>query len=62
MATTSYSPPGSAPTSPHATATGDFARVLTGIIVMSIYVVGVNRLVWRRLYRLAETRFTLYSL
>jgi NitT/TauT family transport system permease protein len=42
-----------------ATATGDFPKILTGIIVMSIYVVGVNRLVWRPLYRLAETRFAL---
>jgi NitT/TauT family transport system permease protein len=42
-----------------ATANGDFAKVLTGIIVMSIYVVGLNRLVWRRLFRLAETRYSL---
>ena len=41
------------------TATGDFAKTLTGIIVMSVYVVAVNRLVWRRLFRLAETRFSL---
>jgi len=26
---------------------------------MSIYVVVVNRLLWRRLYRLAETRYSL---
>jgi NitT/TauT family transport system permease protein len=38
------------------TADGDFAKTLTGIIVMSIYVVAVNRLVWRRLFRLAERR------
>ncbi len=42
-----------------ATASGAFAKTLTGIVVMSIYVVGVNRLVWRRLYRLAETRYSL---
>jgi NitT/TauT family transport system permease protein len=42
-----------------ATASGNFAKVLTGIIVMSVYVVGLNRLVWRRLFRLAETRFSL---
>ncbi len=42
-----------------ATATGDFPKILTGIIVMSIYVVGLNRLVWRPLYHLAETRFAL---
>jgi len=42
-----------------ATADGNLAKVLTGIIVMSIYVDGINRLVWRRLFRLAETRFAL---
>jgi NitT/TauT family transport system permease protein len=41
------------------TASGQFAKTLTGIVVMSIYVVGLNRLVWRRLYRLAETRYSL---
>jgi NitT/TauT family transport system permease protein len=35
------------------------ARLICGIVVMSIYVVGVNRLVWRRLYRLAENRYSL---
>jgi len=38
---------------------GDFPRVLIGVAVMSVYVVGLNRLVWRRLYRLAETRYSL---
>jgi NitT/TauT family transport system permease protein len=33
--------------------------VLIGVVVMSIFVVGVNRLFWRRLYRLAETRYSL---
>jgi NitT/TauT family transport system permease protein len=42
-----------------ATADGQFAKVLTGIVVMSIYVVGLNRILWRRLYRLAETRYSL---
>jgi NitT/TauT family transport system permease protein len=36
-----------------------FARVLTGVIIMSLFVVLVNRLFWRRLYRLAESHFTL---
>ena len=36
-----------------------FARVLTGIIVMSLYVVLVNSLFWQRLYRLADSHFTL---
>jgi NitT/TauT family transport system permease protein len=38
---------------------GDFPQVLIGVAVMSVYVVGLNRLVWRRLYRLAETRYSL---
>ncbi len=38
---------------------GDFPQVLIGVTVMSVYVVGLNRLVWRRLYRLAETRYSL---
>ena len=42
-----------------ATAGGHFAKILVGIVVMSIYVVVVNRLVWRRLYGLAETRYSL---
>jgi len=33
--------------------------VLIGVSVMSVYVVGLNRLVWRRLYHLAETRYSL---
>ena len=40
-------------------APGQFGKVLTGIVVMSIYVVAFNRLLWRRLYRLAETRYSL---
>jgi NitT/TauT family transport system permease protein len=42
-----------------ATAKGDFAEVLAGIVVMSFYVVVVNRLLWRPLYHLAETRYSL---
>jgi NitT/TauT family transport system permease protein len=38
---------------------GDFPEVLIGVAVMSVYVVGLNRLVWRRLYHLAETRYSL---
>ncbi len=41
-----------------ATTKGDFPEVLTGIIVMSFYVVVVNRLLWRPLYHLAETRYS----
>jgi NitT/TauT family transport system permease protein len=42
-----------------AAAVGDFPKVLIGVAVMSVYVVGLNRLVWRRLYRQAEARYSL---
>jgi NitT/TauT family transport system permease protein len=42
-----------------ATATGNFPHILVGIAVMSVYVVLANRLVWRRLYALAERRYSL---
>ncbi|MGG2464447.1 ABC transporter permease [Streptomyces sp. RGM 3693] len=41
----------------HATAHGDFPHLIAGVAVMSLYVVGLNRLFWRRLYRLAVTRY-----
>jgi NitT/TauT family transport system permease protein len=41
----------------NATAQGDFPRVLLGIVIMALYVVTINRLFWRPLYRLAEQRF-----
>jgi len=42
----------------NATAQGDWPRITLGVSVMSIFVVLINRLLWRRLYRLAETRFS----
>jgi NitT/TauT family transport system permease protein len=42
-----------------ATSTGDSPRILVGVLVMSLYVVGLNRLFWRRLYALAERRYSL---
>ncbi|GAA1979913.1 ABC transporter permease [Kitasatospora viridis] len=42
-----------------ATGSGDFPKILVGITVMSLYVVALNRLFWRRLYRLAETRYAI---
>ena len=42
-----------------ATAAGDAPKILIGVAVMSVYVVGVNRLFWRRLYALSERRFSL---
>ena len=42
-----------------ATAAGDTGRVLLGVLVMSALVIATNRLVWRPLYRLAQTRYSL---
>jgi NitT/TauT family transport system permease protein len=42
-----------------ATDAGDYPRVVLGIAVMSIFVVSINRLLWRPLYQLAERRFRL---
>ncbi|WP_328603574.1 ABC transporter permease subunit [Amycolatopsis sp. NBC_00345] len=42
-----------------ATGSGNAAQILIGVAVMSLYVVGLNRLFWRRLYALAERRFSL---
>ncbi|MFD4318296.1 ABC transporter permease [Streptomyces sp. NPDC058548] len=42
-----------------ATQRGDYPHLIAGVAVMSLYVVALNRIVWRRLYRLAETRYAL---
>ncbi|MFD3993831.1 ABC transporter permease [Streptomyces sp. NPDC058583] len=42
-----------------ATERGDYPHLIAGVAVMSLYVVALNRIVWRRLYRLAETRYAL---
>jgi len=42
-----------------ATEAGDHPRVVLGIVVMSVFVVALNRIVWRPLYRLSERRFKL---
>jgi NitT/TauT family transport system permease protein len=42
-----------------ATASGRFPILLLATIMISLMVVTMNRLVWRRLYRLAETRYKL---
>lgn len=39
-----------------ATATGDFTKTLIGVTVMSLFVVALNRMVWRPLYSFAERR------
>jgi NitT/TauT family transport system permease protein len=38
---------------------GDFHRIVLGIAVMSLYVVVINRLLWRPLYLFAERKFRL---
>jgi NitT/TauT family transport system permease protein len=38
---------------------GNFSMLLLATIIMALMVVTVNRLVWRRLFRLAETRYRL---
>ena len=42
-----------------ATHDGDFPLLTAGVLTMSLALVLLNRTVWRRLYRLAETRFAL---
>jgi len=44
-----------------ATDGGRFSTLLLATVLMALMVVTVNRLVWRRLYRLAETRYKLES-
>jgi NitT/TauT family transport system permease protein len=40
-----------------ATGAGDWPRIALGVGVMSLFVVGLNSLFWRRLYRLAEEKY-----
>jgi NitT/TauT family transport system permease protein len=42
-----------------ATSKGDWPRITLGVGMMSVYVVVVNRLLWRRLYALAASRYHL---
>ena len=43
----------------HATDSGNFRMLLIATMVMATMVVTINRLLWRRLYVLASTRFKL---
>jgi len=43
----------------HASDSGNFELLLAATILMAATVVTVNRLLWRRMYRLAETRYRL---
>jgi NitT/TauT family transport system permease protein len=40
-----------------ATQKGDMDRVVLGIVVMIVYVIGLNRLLWRPLFALAERKY-----
>jgi NitT/TauT family transport system permease protein len=42
-----------------ATGKGDWPRIVLGVGLMSVFVVGLNRLVWRPLYDLAESKYRL---
>jgi NitT/TauT family transport system permease protein len=42
-----------------ATATGSYAMLLAGTLILVITVVVINRLVWRTLYKIAEERYRL---
>jgi NitT/TauT family transport system permease protein len=42
-----------------ATARGDWPRIVLGVGLMSVFVVGLNRLVWRPLYDLAGSKYQL---
>ena len=43
----------------NATAAGDFHRIVLGVVTMSLYVLLINRLLWRPLYYYAERKFRL---
>ncbi|MCL2760725.1 MAG: ABC transporter permease subunit [Desulfuromonadales bacterium] len=38
---------------------GDYPHIILGIVVMSIYVVFINRFFWRKLYTICQTKFRL---
>ena len=42
-----------------ATKEGDWPRIVLGVGFMCVFVVGLNRCFWRRLYQLAETKYRL---
>ncbi len=54
-----YTTVGLGATIARATDSGNFDLLLGSTIVMAMIVVTVNRLLWRRMYRLAATRYTL---
>jgi NitT/TauT family transport system permease protein len=42
-----------------ATARNNFHAIIAGILVMAVYVTGLNALLWRRLYSIAESKYAL---
>ena len=42
-----------------ATAAGNFPLLAASVVTMAVFVVLVNRFFWKRLYRLAEGRYSL---
>ena len=42
-----------------ATARNNFHEIIAGILVMAVYVSGLNALLWRRLYRIAESKYAM---
>ncbi len=52
-----YSVVGIGATIAHATADGEYALLLAATLAMILAVIAINRLLWRRLYVLAEERF-----
>ncbi len=42
-----------------ATSKGDWPRIVLGVGLMSVFVVGLNRVVWRPLYDMAESKYRL---
>jgi NitT/TauT family transport system permease protein len=54
-----YTVTGLGATISHATDGGNFRVLLAATVVMAAMVVTVNRLVWRRLYGLASTKYKL---
>ena len=38
---------------------GTYPELFAGLLVMAAFVTGLNALLWRRLYRLAETKYAL---
>jgi hypothetical protein len=45
-----------------ATAAGNFPLLAAGVLTMALAIVALNRLVWRRVYRIADQRFSLKPL